>query len=284
MATVYDDLLVSAHNADIGSELDAGKVYVIFGGIGGFSSVINVSTLDGTDGFVLLGENANDETGRSAIGAGDVNGDGFDDIAIGAAGFYTDAGDNTGSTYIFFGGDFRGEVDLLGTSGDDVLNGSIFDKVIIGGAGNDTLTSTASTGAVLQGGAGDDILKVNNSNFTRIDGGTGDDTLLLFAGVNMTGFKPEKIQSIERIDMGSGGAGDAFTLILDEQFVRQVTDSPDPESNTVNTLVVDGDSSDSVVLSDFANWTSAAIIGYTAYTHNVTGAVVNIEDTITNVS
>jgi hypothetical protein len=35
-------------------------------------------------GFIINGENANDQSGRSVSNAGDVNGDGLDDVIVGA--------------------------------------------------------------------------------------------------------------------------------------------------------------------------------------------------------
>jgi hypothetical protein len=37
-----------------------------------------------TDGFVINGESADDESGYSVSSAGDVNGDGLDDLIVGA--------------------------------------------------------------------------------------------------------------------------------------------------------------------------------------------------------
>ncbi|WP_048752272.1 Ig-like domain-containing protein, partial [Crocosphaera watsonii] len=44
----------------------------------------SLSSLDGSNGFVLNGIDGFNESGRSVSGAGDINGDGFDDIIIGA--------------------------------------------------------------------------------------------------------------------------------------------------------------------------------------------------------
>jgi hypothetical protein len=49
-----------------------------------FGSVFELSSLNGTNGFQINGEAASDYSGRSVSAAGDVNGDGFDDLIIGA--------------------------------------------------------------------------------------------------------------------------------------------------------------------------------------------------------
>ena len=92
----YDDLIIGAHGADGG----AGESYVIFGREGGFDAALDLSSLDGTAGFVINGINGNDYSGQSVSGAGDVNGDGFADLIIGA----NRANGDAGESYVIFGG------------------------------------------------------------------------------------------------------------------------------------------------------------------------------------
>ena len=49
-----------------------------------FDPVIQLSSLDGTNGFAINGIAAGDFSGYSVSSAGDINGDGFDDLIIGA--------------------------------------------------------------------------------------------------------------------------------------------------------------------------------------------------------
>ena len=58
---------------------------------------------DGSAGFVLTGIDAYDNAGRWVSDAGDINGDGVDDLAIGAR--YADPGgrESAGETYVVFG-------------------------------------------------------------------------------------------------------------------------------------------------------------------------------------
>jgi hypothetical protein len=51
---------------------------------GAFPPVIQLSSLDGANGFVLKGIDAGDYSGWSVSEAGDVNGDSLDDLLIGA--------------------------------------------------------------------------------------------------------------------------------------------------------------------------------------------------------
>ncbi|ELS05630.1 FG-GAP repeat protein, partial [Xenococcus sp. PCC 7305] len=76
------DLIIGAPNADPNGNY-SGESYVVFGS-SNLSSSIDLSALDGSNGFVLNGIDANGYSGRSVSGAGDVNGDGLADLIIGA--------------------------------------------------------------------------------------------------------------------------------------------------------------------------------------------------------
>ena len=78
-----DDIIIGADNADPNGN-NSGESYVVFGSASGFGAALELSALDGTNGFVINGIDADDRSGTSVSAAGDVNGDGIDDIIIGA--------------------------------------------------------------------------------------------------------------------------------------------------------------------------------------------------------
>ena len=82
----FDDLIIGAILADPNGDASAGVSYVVFGTDAGFGAVLELSSLDGTNGFKINGEAAGDIRGRSDDAAGDVSGDGFDDLIVGALG------------------------------------------------------------------------------------------------------------------------------------------------------------------------------------------------------
>jgi hypothetical protein len=108
-----DDLIVGAPDADFtpesgGPRLDAGSVYVLFGRTSFTSPTIidtSLTALNQPD-IKIFGASTEDHLGF-AVAAGDVNGDGIDDLAVGAPGFdltVVPTRSDTGAVYIIFGG------------------------------------------------------------------------------------------------------------------------------------------------------------------------------------
>ncbi len=101
----FEDLLIGAYYGDPGGHSNAGETYLIYGSPLEISSggVLDLSMLDGTNGVCLEGIDPDDTSGWSVSGAGDVNGDGYADLLIGAD--YGDPGGdlNAGETYLVFG-------------------------------------------------------------------------------------------------------------------------------------------------------------------------------------
>ena len=83
-----------------------GNVFVVYGRLGGFGAGLDVSALDGANGFRLAGfTTASPRTvdlGRTVVGAGDVNGDGLADLAIGSPGTVL-APASKGAAFVVFG-------------------------------------------------------------------------------------------------------------------------------------------------------------------------------------
>ena len=152
----FDDLIVGARGADPNGN-GSGASYVVFGKAAGFGAALELSSLDGNNGFQINGEAAADRSGYSVSSAGDVNGDGFADIIVGADQADPNGG-YSGASYVVFGTDagFSAALELSGLDGNngfqisgeaayDVsgrsvssagdVNGDGFDDVIVGARG-----------------------------------------------------------------------------------------------------------------------------------------------------
>ncbi len=90
----YDDVLIGAYTADPNGRRDAGIASVFHGGPGGVSP---------TAARVLEGVTAQDRFGVSVGSAGDVNGDGYGDVIIGATALEGMPG-SAGSASVYLGG------------------------------------------------------------------------------------------------------------------------------------------------------------------------------------
>ena len=99
----FDDLIIGANGADPYGITWTGQSYVVFGSNSGFGASFNLSTLNGSNGFAINGIASYDFSGFSVSSAGDVNGDGFDDLIIGAPNTDPNGINGAGQSYVVFG-------------------------------------------------------------------------------------------------------------------------------------------------------------------------------------
>lgn len=261
----YDDILLGRGPF---SGIDSGAVYVVFGD-SALSGSIELGDLvpvsaGGTDnssesaGFVLSGVDFDSYAGQAVSVAADVNGDGFDDLVIGA---YAADPNYAGEAYIIYGGDFANDNPTEGTNANNVLLGTTAANILIGGDGNDYIDG-AGNNDVLLGGNGDDRLIFDPSDTVRVDGGGGTDTLDFVDSsavtLDLTAVQDNLYRDIEVIDITGAGNN---TLILSVTDVLAL-------SGSTNVLTINGNANDSVTLAAGGTWTlDASDPTYDVYTN-----------------
>ena len=237
----FADFILGAERALIGSSSDAGASYVVFGKSAAFPKNFDLDTLDGTTGFKIEGAAAGDRSSTSVSGGGDINGDGFADLIVGASYADTNGNANSGATYVIFGkgtaftptlslaalngtNGFRinGESSLeyagsrVSTAGD--VNGDSFADILIGQpyseggtAGNAYVVfgkDTAFTATL-------DLSALNGTNGFRIQGANNNDyfghSISAAGDVNGDGFGDILI-SAPGADEGGSNKGAAYIV------------------------------------------------------------------------
>jgi hypothetical protein len=187
----FDDLLIGApYDGTVLS--NAGAAFLLLGRAGGWgmgTSVAHPSVIRYT------GEAADHYAGTSVAGVGDVNGDGFDDILIGADGY-----GSAGAAYLVLGDGTPNGGSLLGGAGDQIfryvgqapgdsagvavagagdVNGDGLQDMLIGADGRNSgagaaylvLSDGSPNGGSLGGGAGDPIRQYTGEGAADYAGG-----------------------------------------------------------------------------------------------------------------
>lgn len=214
-----DDVIVGASVAGTGSARFAGITYIFFGKTV-FEPSTSLGSL-GTGGLRLDGAAAGEQSGQTIGSGGDINGDGYDEVLIGAPNAGPGVNTDVGYIYVLQGGPTLGielpvthkgtpaDNNLIGTSGVDVMHGHRGNDQIDAAGGND----------VIKGGSGDDV-HTGGAGADRLSGGNGQDmasyinsadavTINLFTGTTAGGDAAgDSLRSIE--DLRGSPAADTL--------------------------------------------------------------------------
>ena len=284
-----DDLIIGADRADAPGGDGAGETYVIYGG----DSLPATIDLDSTSaGLTVYGDDAWNSSGW-AVAAGDINGDGTDDLIIGAYTADAPGGSQAGKTYVIYGGDsLPATIDLDSTSadltvyGDDAfddsgwsvaagdINGDGTDDLIIGARsadpagrsiagetyliyGGDSLPATIDLDSTSAGLTvyGDELWDVSGSSVAVGDfDGDGTDDLII--GAPSAGLAGGSRFGATYVIYGGDSLPATIDLDTTSAGVTVYSDARENAGQSVAAGDIDGDGADDLIMSAF--WASPA--------------------------
>ncbi len=160
----YGDFLIGAHWNDEGAE-DAGKAYLVFGPSTGEHDLADADVS-------LVGDEPYDHLGYALAAAGDTDGDGRDDVLVGAPARVTSAA-GPGRALLFrapsagtltpadadavLGGEFEDDHAGISVSGGGYIDGDGEFDLLVGASGNDAAADNAGKTYVVYGPVDGDV-------------------------------------------------------------------------------------------------------------------------------
>ena len=226
---------------------DLAAFHIVFGKTG--TGTVQVTSLDGSEGFRIVNPLVNERMGSAVAGGGDINGDGFADVIVGAS---------NGSSYVVYGSATGADVDLTAatiaaskgfkltystannaTTAQDVSFAGDFDgdgltdlviaeqssttgylnsyKIVFGGTqwlttpviGNGAVTGTAASEAIL-GSTANDTLS-GGGGVDRFFAGMGNDTIVLTAS-DVTNLGNVAAGQTAKASVNGGGGFDTLRM------------------------------------------------------------------------
>jgi len=233
----YDDVIISAYKADAyWAGTESGEVYIVYG-----NNLTTTMYLSSSADITIYAASAGERLGRSAA-SGSSNGDGYDDILIGAPRAAPDGKTRAGRAYLIYGSpSLSTTINLSETGSADVvilgddsydeagrsaafgdINGDGYEDFIFGALGYDIASYNDVGAAYVIWGGGPITLSIAPSSTTVYEG---DAVTYILTATNNAGSRDVSQKGIFDITSGAGGtwSQNVYTTEVDGAWIVTAT-------------------------------------------------------------
>ena len=208
----YMDVIIGAYAASFSEKYQAGQSYVVYGGKN--LNNIDLANFSLMQGFSISGVAADDYSGYSASGAGDINKDGYDDVIIGAYQASSNGKTHAGASYVIYGQAIMPQVPTTTTTIStpivtnilDLANLTLSEGFSIAGISGQSGWSAKNAGDVNNDGFADVIIGARTASPNgRIKAGQ---VYVVYGGTNPTNVDMANITTSQGFSITGASAGD----------------------------------------------------------------------------